>query len=136
MKHEAASKSWLSFIIPGVPIGKPRQTRRDKWKQRPCVLRYREWADTAREAAGFTQKNGLCLPLSLVVVAYFPMPASWSKAKQFAHKGQPHTSKPDADNVIKSVMDALFQNDEMIYRISCTKYWDDGHGPRVVVHFE
>jgi len=39
-------------VVPGAPIPKPRQTRRDKWARRPCVLRYREWADQIRAAAG------------------------------------------------------------------------------------
>jgi len=35
------------------PVPKPRQTRSDKWKQRPCVMRYRAFADEVR-AAGHT----------------------------------------------------------------------------------
>ncbi|MGK4302143.1 RusA family crossover junction endodeoxyribonuclease, partial [Klebsiella pneumoniae] len=30
------------------PIGKPRMTRADKWKQRPEVIRYRAFCDEAR----------------------------------------------------------------------------------------
>jgi len=44
------------ITVPGNPVGKPRMTRKDKWAQRPCVLRYREWADRARAAAGITDK--------------------------------------------------------------------------------
>lgn len=38
----------ITFTIPGTPVGKPRQTQRDKWAERDCVLRYRAWADRAR----------------------------------------------------------------------------------------
>ena len=27
----------MTFTIPGIPIGKPRMTQRDKGKRRPCV---------------------------------------------------------------------------------------------------
>ncbi|MBC8923069.1 RusA family crossover junction endodeoxyribonuclease, partial [Escherichia coli] len=30
------------------PLGKPRMTRADKWKQRPPVLRYRVFCDEVR----------------------------------------------------------------------------------------
>lgn len=35
------------------------------------------------------------------------MPASWSAAKQAAHMGRLHRSKPDKDNVLKAICDAL-----------------------------
>lgn len=45
----------VRFVVPGTPIGKPRMTQRDKWrvgpKARPCVQRYRDWADAIRQAA-------------------------------------------------------------------------------------
>lgn len=42
----------LLFIVPGPTPGKPRMTKRDTWKKRPPVLRYRMWADLARLIAG------------------------------------------------------------------------------------
>ena len=34
------------------PVAKPRQTRSDVWKKRPCVVKYRQFADDLREAIG------------------------------------------------------------------------------------
>src|SRR5689334_17701964 len=48
---EAEPQESELIVIPGQPIGKPRQTQADKWKQRPCVVQYRLWADRARKAA-------------------------------------------------------------------------------------
>lgn len=111
------------FAVPGTPMSKPRQTRSDKWKERPCVMAYRAWADLARQCAGV-------LPATvshLDVVAYFPL-----KKKNL--KGEPHTVRPDADNIIKAVADALFpKNDAMIHEMRVKKRYDDGSGPRVEI---
>ena len=43
------------------------------------------------------------------------------------------TGKPDADNILKAVCDALFKKDEVISCKHIEKFWDDGNGPRVIV---
>ena len=124
-----AAPSPLYVVIPGNPIGKPRQTRSDRWKQRPCVVRYRSWADQARLAAFGHPGKKLTLtgPTTLRVVAYI------DSGKQ--HRVGPHTVKPDIDNIEKAVMDALFENDQMVYRSSVEKVWADGGLPRVIVEW-
>lgn len=118
------------FTIPGAPIGKPRMTQRDKWKKRPCVMRYREWADRARLSApeGMTQD-----PTDVNWTAYLPMPKSWSEKKREAMMGQLHRQKPDSDNISKALFDALFKSDCGIATGSFRKCWDDGNGPRLIV---
>ena len=117
------------FIIPGDPIGKPRQTQRDKWAKRPCVLMYRAWADHARACAGELPAN----PLSVDCIAYFAFPKSYSEKKRAALSGRHHRVKPDSDNVTKSVLDSLFKEDSCIADMSCAKRWDDGQGARLEV---
>ena len=75
------------------PIGKPRMTRRDKWAQRPCVLRYRAFADELRLAAGKLPDD----VYGVAVTAYLPIPKSWSKQKRLAHLGIDHRTWPDID---------------------------------------
>ena len=116
------------------PIGKPRQTRADKWKQRPAVMRYREWADEARR-----QVSPLSLPsnpLRLKIVAYFEMPKSWPKWKQAKLAGQPHRQKPDWDNIGKAVQDIFWQDDQVVAEGHVLKFWDDGNGARVEMEVE
>lgn len=100
------------------PVPKPRQTRSDKWKQRPCVMRYREFADQVRSA-------GLEISDTLNVVFYLPMPASWSKEKREEMYLQPHQQKPDIDNLVKALLDAVFDDDSHIYKIRAVKFWDE-----------
>jgi|SRR5688572_28597918 len=117
------------FTVPGEPIAKPRQTRSDKWKERPCVVRYREWADRAREHAGAIPPAAQRAD----IVAYLPLPASWSQRKRNKMAGMPHQQKPDIDNLIKSALDALLSRDQGIHEIRAKKRWADANGPRVEI---
>lgn len=112
----------ITFTIHGDPIGAPRMTRRDKWKQRPCVLRYRDWKDKARKAAGALPPTNEIESLSWV--AYFSPPVSWSKKKRDAAIGTAHRQKPDRDNIDKAILDALFDEDSGIAKGTIEKRWD------------
>ncbi len=119
----------VRFTIPGVPVAKPRQTRADVWKKRPCVMRYRAWADHARASAGTLPDN----PFSVSWVAYLPIPKSWSKVAKKMAAGTHHQQKPDRDNLDKALLDSLFKSDCGIAHGVLEKLWDDGNGPRMEV---
>ncbi len=100
-----------------IPVSKPRQTRSDKWKERPCVMRYRAFADEVR-------LNSICIPDGgSHITFYIPMPKSWSKKKKASHANQPHKQKPDSDNLIKALFDAAHKEDSFIYDFRATKLW-------------
>lgn len=122
---KACKPGW--FCIPGEPIGKPRQTRSDKWKERPAVMKYRAWADKARENAPPLPGQ----PDRLDLIAFFTIPASYSKRRREGLRGMPHRVKPDVDNVVKAVMDALVEKDQCVHELRAKKRWDDGNGPRI-----
>lgn len=124
------AESGALFTIPGQPIGKPRQTQSDKWKKRPCVVRYRAWADKAR-AVGATLIPDF--PHSIKIVAYLEIPKSVSRVKRMAMTGTMHRLRGDADNFLKAAMDALFEQDGCLAIVHAEKYWDDGDGPRMEV---
>jgi len=56
------------------------------------------------------------------------MPKSWSKKKKAEMLGQPHQQKPDIDNLLKALMDAVLPEDSHIYDIRATKYWGNVGG--------
>jgi len=123
-----------TFTITGTPVGKPRQTRSDKWKQRPCVMTYRDYADHIRAVVtGGTKLVYLSNPIEMVF--YLPIPKSKSKTERLAMMGKPCLSTPDIDNLIKSCLDALLENDNTIYWLKAVKYWEDHHGPRTELTF-
>ena len=78
-------------------------------------------------------------PLEAVLEMRFPVPASWSKAKRArALAGvEWHTSKPDADNVAKAVLDAcngvVFRDDAQVVILIATKAFSEEPGVRVVI---
>lgn len=103
-------------------MAKPRMTRADKWKKRPCVLRYRAFADALRLAAG--PKILALKPSEMHIVVHIAMPQSWSKKKKAEMLGTLHRSKPDWDNIGKGVSDSLYPDDDsFISHGSVIKYW-------------
>lgn len=112
--------SSVAITIPDA-LGKPRQTRADKWKQRPAVMRYRAFADLARLCAG--RRLDKLRPDHVDLAFTFEMPKSWSKKKRSEMLGQPHRQKPDLDNAAKAVLDSLWEDDSAIWKLTATKHW-------------
>jgi len=123
------SKVGHMITIPGIPIPKPRMTQRDKWAKRPCVVNFFTWKDTVKRHT----KNTLEHANSLNMVFYLPFPKSYRPSRRAMLKGRPHQQKPDLDNLVKSLMDSLFDEDCKIFSLSAMKLWDDGEGPRTQV---
>lgn len=109
-------------------------TRSDKWKTRDIVVRYREWSDKTREAAGLSpmQKVPAEGYWGIMVFAHCGIPPSYSKKKRASMEGKFCETKPDADNILKGVCDTLFENDEKLSAMTCYKYWAyDDEQPRI-----
>ena len=105
------------MIYEVTPVPKPRQTRADVWKKRPCVVRYREFADRCREL-GMMVQNGDRISFLI------EMPRIWSAKKRAALDGQPHQQRPDLDNLLKALMDAVLPEDCSIWHLGhVTKRW-------------
>lgn len=110
------------IIIDIDPIGKPRMTKADAWKKRPCVLRYWEFKD---ELVKQCKQAGYELEEKLDLVFFIPMPKSWSKKKRKVMNMQPHKQKPDWDNISKAFCDCLSKDDSKVWKASVEKYWSE-----------
>lgn len=99
------------------PVAKPRMTQRDKWAQRPAVMKYRQFCDRVRFAKMELYSCGM------QVTFIVPMPESWSKKKREAMNGQPHQQRPDIDNYGKAVLDAVYGEDSHVWDVRFTKLW-------------
>lgn len=93
------------------------------------------WAfKSAARGARFGEKE----PLKVTAIFFMPIPKSLSKRQQERLNGEWHTSKPDADNVQKSVQDALnnlaYHDDGQIAWLDVKKIYSDC--PRVEVMIE
>ena len=96
-----------------------RQTRADAWKKRPVVLRYRAF----RDQVAYSVKE---LPEDFFhLVFLIQTPASWSEKKKREMIGQPHTGKPDKDNLEKGFLDAVYRgrDDAHVWNTASTKLW-------------
>jgi len=100
---------------PIIPIPKPRMTSRDK--HRPSHKRYFKFCEDVRMVGVRLKRSGDH------VLFKIPMPKSWSKVKKKMFDGQPHEQKPDLDNLIKALGDAIFKDDSGIWDIRATKVW-------------
>lgn len=134
-------KGNLLMVFDVEPVGKPRMTQSDKWKndithpdpkrrQRKPVHNYFKFKDKVIEqslAANFK------LPESnFRVVFIIPMSHSWSDKKKSLMNNTPHQQKPDADNMIKALKDSLCKDDSVIWDYRITKYW--GKSGKILIY--
>ncbi len=97
------------------PVAKPRITHQGRFK--PVVKRYYAFAEECRLRQLHIPEAGAH------VTFYMPMPKSWSKKKKQDMNGQAHQQKPDVDNLLKSVLDSIYEDDAGVWDIRVTKYW-------------
>jgi len=80
-------------------------------------MRYWEYKDIVRG-------SGLKLNVDGFLVEFeVPMPKSWSKKKKLEMDGQPHRQKPDVDNLLKALLDAVLDDDSGIHNVWMKKKW-------------
>ena len=128
--------------LPGLPRGKgrPRFSTRNGFARAYTDAQTESYEGALRLAASVAMVGlePLQGPLSMSVVATFPVPASWSKKKQQAALSGSvwPTGRPDADNLMK-VSDALnaivFRDDAQIISASILKQYGRLTGLRIVV---
>jgi Holliday junction resolvase RusA-like endonuclease len=87
-----------------LPISAPRQVKSDKWNPSQHVLNYRAFRDEVALRRIHVPTRGAA------IVFVLPMPESWSQKKRDAMRGKPHESKPDLDNLLKALIDAVYRN--------------------------
>lgn len=88
----------------------------DAWKKRPCVMRYWAFKDKVREL-------GIELQSPCKITFYIPMPDSWSKRKKNDFCGKPHMNVPDGDNLLKGILDSVFDDDAHMWSVAYEKRW-------------
>ena len=133
-----------STVVCLIPVPAPRPRVVTKFINGKRISRtynkeeYTSYKKAFLQIAKMQNKKFLTGPLKMSVVFIMPIPKSWSKKKREASIGQPHICKPDTDNLLKSVLDALegtiYKNDSQIYSINASKVY--GSNPRTIYYFE
>lgn len=119
------------FSIPGAPVGKgrPRVVVQGGHAHAYTPPKTASYARLVSEVykQSFSDTEQLTGAITLVLRAYYPIPQSWpqsKKAKALCGLIQPMV-KPDADNVVKIIADALnglaWQDDKQITEIRASK---------------
>ena len=121
------------MILNVAPFAKPRMTQRDRWAKRQIVRDYFAFRDTVKQEIErlLALQNNDDKKKSweeLDIVFFIPMPKSWSKKKRSEMAGTPHKQRPDLDNYIKGLLDALLEEDCKVWRVSARKIWVDTEG--------
>lgn len=137
----------FKFTIPGMPHGKARARTfyNAKLKHMQSItpettvlyenlVKTSFWDATNGENVGYMDGE----PLSVKIIAYFPIPKSLNKSKkEAAARGDLcPTVRPDVDNIAKCVLDALngiaYGDDKQIAELHIKKIFTD-NGPKVTV---
>jgi len=113
-------------VIDIVPVPYTRMTQRDQWK--PRHKRYKKYKDDLRWLW-----DG-AFPCEMTFRFCLPMPNSWSEKRKRESEGKPHQSRPDLDNLVKGVLDALLDEDSLVWRFSAEKIW--GYEGRIEIYYE
>ena len=133
----------VAFFVPGPPVGKgrPRAVRMGKGVRMftpEKTASYESLVATSGHAAmeGRAPFSGAC---EAVMEIRLQVPASWSKKRQAMalDGGLRATKKPDVDNVVKAVLDALngivWQDDVQVVALAVLKRYASTPGVCVVV---
>lgn len=121
------------FYVCGKPQGKarPRFSRKSGTVYTPTqTKKYEKFiAMKYRLAHGEKRTNFVMVD----IIAIFPIPKSWSKRdKEAAMRGIIFPGKPDVDNIIKVVLDALngvaYEDDKQVIAVSCQKSYQKDEG--------
>ena len=129
----------VSFIIPGAPTGKgrPRVTSIGGHARTytPEKTRSREGIVASLCMDAMQGRAALAGPVEVMIAIEAPIPASWSRVKRAAAAGKPCAVKPDLDNVVKLLLDAVngiaFGDDRQVVSLAASKIY--GHEPRTTV---
>lgn len=98
------------------PLSKPRMVSSDRWKKRPIVQKYWAYKDLIR-------LHKVEIPVPCRIIFNIPMPRTWSEKKRLEMNDRPHQQKPDIDNLIKGLFDAIHEEDCHIWGVHAEKRW-------------
>lgn len=115
-------KTIYDFFISGEPKAQPRP-RMTKTGHVYTPDSAKAWKEVVSAEFIVRQQPVIVLPVRLTVCFYFPFP-KWVKESSGYF---PHTRKPDADNLLKALMDAMTDakvwTDDALVFSSCAEKW-------------
>ena len=133
----------IEFTIPGTPVakGRPKFARRGAFVTAYSPEKTVSYENLVKVVASQAMKSSPPTKeaVSVDVWLFVTPPASWSKKKteQALHQYIQPTSKPDIDNVVKGLFDAMngivFADDKQVVCLTVKKMYSDIARARVTV---
>lgn len=131
----------ITIHIPGLAVAKGRpRLARNGCTYTPEKTRSYEAKIKAYAQEVMTREMGgklLSGPIEADIGIAMPVPSSLSAKKRAGLIGKPHTSRPDADNIVKAVLDGLnliaYSDDAMVWRQSVRKVYAEHPGVTVML---
>lgn len=128
------------YEIPGCPIPWKRPARNGKLTFDSQVKEKKRYKEIVWEQIVGISNNPLSrlkVEIKVHLEYQMPIPTSWSNVRRLKTIGKPHTSKPDADNLVKFVLDAfknmLWTDDSKIYALHAIKYYSETPLTRIYI---
>ena len=125
----------MKFVVKGKPIGKqrPKFARRGNFVTTYTPQKTKDYENTIKNTflSQIDEKydKDYSGAVKIKIWAFFEPCKSYSKKKYNELLETPHLKKPDGDNIIKIVCDALngiaWKDDSQIYDIQIFKYYDE-----------
>ena len=126
---EYGVRLWIPIKPMGAP--RPRVTKNGTYND-PKYTAYKYAITLTAKSKKPTIIEG---PVFMKIEFFFDIPQSWSKSKRESAKW--HTSKPDADNLIKGVKDALngivYKDDAQVCFVQARKQYSQEFGIMVEI---
>lgn len=119
------------------PMGAVRMTQRGKYTNRRAQAylahkNFLKWHFNAQH-----EGEPIDTPVVAEVIFYMPIPKSWSNVKKSRAMGAGHISKPDIDNLVKTVFDAangiIWSDDNRVISVTARKIYSDTPGVKLKV---
>lgn len=130
----------LRVYVPGAPVGWQRSGGNGKRRYTAPKTRAKEAEIAAYAACAMIGRAKFTGAVRVEVIAWMPVPESWSakkKALAIGGKIRP-TAKPDSDNILKLVLDALngiaWKDDAAAVDVRCRKVF--GNPVQTVISVE
>lgn len=129
----------ITFTVPGVPVGKQRAgrhtttttdttgvTRSQTRSFTPSATK--NYEELVASWARISRVELIEGPVEIGIAILRTIPPSWSKRKRDAARAERYaTGKPDIDNVVKSILDALsgiaYRDDTKVAKLAVVRLW-------------
>jgi Holliday junction resolvase RusA-like endonuclease len=117
----------IQFFVPMRPKGKAR-ARVTKWGAYTPKTTVEAEQEFIKEANPFVPEMRILSAVSVVLTFYMPCQAHMSKKNKQTLQYKPHTVKPDIDNLVKLVLDAMtkagfWKDDSQVVILKAEKRW-------------